>query len=62
MKFTSLVEYKMHLSTEFHVYNAKRRTAQLAPISLTLFEDKKKQLLSSKSSSMTEGTYTCKPC
>lgn len=27
-----------------------------------MFEDKKKQLLSSKSSTITEGTYTCKPC
>jgi hypothetical protein len=35
------MEYKMHLSSEYHVYNTKRRMANLEPISEEIFEEKK---------------------
>jgi hypothetical protein len=38
IKFESVVHYKLHLSTEFHLYNTKRRMAELPPITEELFE------------------------
>jgi hypothetical protein len=32
------VNYKLHLATEFHIYNTKRRIAELPPISEEIFE------------------------
>lgn len=62
LKFEDLTSYKLHLTTEFHVYNAKRRAADLAPISQKLFEQKRKDLLSVTSSVQSERNYYCKPC
>lgn len=62
IKFNTLTEYKLHLASDFHVYNAKRRTANLAPISLAMFEEKKKLLISATSSEATEHSYHCKEC
>ena len=41
IKFDSVVNYKLHLTTEFHVYNTKRRMAELNPITEDIFEQKK---------------------
>jgi hypothetical protein len=41
IQFESVMEYKMHLSSEYHVYNTKRRIANLEPISEEIFEEKK---------------------
>jgi len=38
LKFTQITSFKLHLGTEFHLYNAKRRIAELEPISEELFE------------------------
>lgn len=38
IKFDSLVQYKMHLSTDFHVYNSKRRIAQMPPVTEEIYE------------------------
>ena len=38
IKFESVVHYKLHLSTEFHLYNTRRRMAELPPISEAIFE------------------------
>ena len=38
LKFTQITSFKLHLGTEFHLYNAKRRIAELDPISEELFE------------------------
>ena len=38
IKFNGIVHYKLHLSTEFHLYNTKRRMAELPPISEEIFE------------------------
>jgi len=62
LKFEDLTSYKLHLTTEFHVYNARRKTAELAPISQILFEQKKKDLLSCLSSEQSEHNYYCKDC
>lgn len=62
LKFQDLTSYKLHLTTEFHVYNARRRAADLAPITQKLFEQKKKDLLSIASSVQSEHIYNCKPC
>lgn len=50
------------MTTEFHVYNARRKTADLAPISQALFEQKRKDLLSCASSEQSERSYYCKAC
>ena len=62
VRFTSLTEYKLHLSTEFHVYNAKRRGVSLAPITLSMFEEKKRELVSASSSEVSDQKIKCKPC
>jgi hypothetical protein len=36
----------LHLSSEFHIYNTKRRIAELAPISEAVFEEKKASMVS----------------
>ena len=41
LRFPSLTDYKMHIIKEFHIYNTKRRAAQLPPISEEIFEDKR---------------------
>ena len=41
LKFQDVVSLKLHLATEFHLYNAKRRVAELDPISEELFVTKK---------------------
>jgi hypothetical protein len=41
IQFNNLIDYKMHLVTEFHVYNTKRRVANLDPINEEIFEQKK---------------------
>ena len=56
------MNYKLHLSTEFHVYNTKRRIAELAPITEDVFDEKKAQMVSANQSAMTEVTFKCHPC
>jgi len=41
IKFNSVLNYKLHLTTEFHIYNTKRRIAELPPITEDIFEQKK---------------------
>ena len=41
LKFTDVPSFKLHRSTEFHVYNTKRQMAGLEPVSEELFEEKK---------------------
>jgi hypothetical protein len=38
IQFSNVIDYKMHISSEYHVYNTKRRVAQLEPISEEIFE------------------------
>lgn len=59
IKFNSVVNYKLHLTTEFHVYNTKRRIAELAPITEDVFEQKKAQMVSANQSAMTDVTFKC---
>jgi len=51
----------MHLSSEYHVYNTKRRVAGLEPISEEVFEDKKATLAqqSQVHSQLSEVLYRC---
>jgi len=44
LRFTDVPSFKLHRSTEFHVYNTKRQMAELEPITEELFEQKKVQL------------------
>lgn len=44
IQFDNVFDYKMHISTEYHVYNTKRRIAVLEPISEEIFESKKATL------------------
>lgn len=62
LKYEDLISFKLHLITEFHVYNARRRAANLAPISQILFEQKRKELLSLMSSETSEQVQYCKLC
>jgi len=62
IKFDSVVNYKLHLSTEYHIYNTKRRIAELPPISEDLFEQKKLSMISANQSAMSEMLYKCQPC
>ena len=41
LKFTDVPSFKLHRSTEFHVYNTKRQMADLEPISEEIFEEKR---------------------
>jgi len=41
IQFDNVFDYKMHLTTEYHVYNTKRRIAALEPISEEVFDQKK---------------------
>jgi len=61
IKFESVVQYKLHLSTEFHLYNTRRRMADLPPISEDIFEQKKAQMVSANASAITEVVYKCIP-
>jgi pre-60S factor REI1 len=50
------------MGTEFHLYNAKRRIAELPPISEDMFEEKKAQLNAQAiSASVTETIWKCIP-
>ena len=62
IKFDSVVNYKLHLTTEFHIYNTKRRMAELNPITEDLFEQKKAQMVSANASAISEVVYKCQPC
>ena len=54
--------FKLHRSTEFHVYNTKRQLADLEPITEELFEQKKVMLQNSKLSVSVETHFKCYPC
>jgi hypothetical protein len=41
IQFDNVMDYKMHISSEYHIYNTKRRVAVLDPISEEIFEQKK---------------------
>ena len=62
IKFESVVHYKLHLSTEFHLYNTRRRMAELPPISEDIFEQKKNQMVSANASAISEVMHKCLPC
>ena len=62
IKFDSVINYKLHLTTEFHVYNTKRRIAELAPITEEVFEQKRSEMASTNASAFTEVMYKCQPC
>ncbi len=42
------MDYKLHLTSEFHVFNTKRKIAQLEPVSEEIFEQKKALLETSE--------------
>ena len=64
IQFENVVNYKMHISTEYHVYNTKRRVAQLEPISEEIFDQKKATLAQQSQchSQLSEVIYKCQPC
>jgi len=63
LKFTDGISLKLHMGTEFHLYNAKRRIAELDPISESIFEEKKALLNQAAiSMSVTETLWKCMPC
>jgi len=62
LKFTDVPSFKLHRSTEFHVYNTKRQMAQLEPITEEIFEQKRVQLASSEISITQETRWKCYPC
>lgn len=62
IKFNSVINYKLHLTTEFHVYNTKRRIADLPPITEDIFEQKKIQMVSANQSALSEMVYKCQAC
>lgn len=62
LKFTDVPSFKLHRSTEFHVYNTKRQMAQLDPITEEIFEQKKVQLQNSNQSVTLETRWKCYPC
>ena len=48
--------------TEFHIYNTKRRIAELPPITEDIFDQKKAQMVSANVSAISEVTYKCLAC
>ena len=50
------------MTTEFHVYNTKRRMAELAPITEEVFDKKKFEMVSANASAITDIAYKCIPC
>ena len=62
LKFTDVPSYKLHRSTEFHIYNTKRQIANLEPISEELFEEKRILLQQTNLSLTTETKWKCKAC
>jgi pre-60S factor REI1 len=44
IQFENVMDYKMHIITEYHLYNTKRKIASLEPISEEIFEQKKATL------------------
>ena len=62
IKFGAVINYKLHLATEYHVYNTKRRMADLAPITEEVFELKKSEMISANASAITELGYKCQAC
>ena len=61
-KFQDVPSFKLHQSTEFHIYNMKRQLAMMQPITEELFEQKKVQLQNSKLSVTLETRWKCTPC
>ena len=64
IQFSTILDYKLHISTEYHVYNTKRRIAQLDPISELLFDQKRATLAlqSQCQSQVSEMIWKCQPC
>lgn len=64
IQFDNVFDYKMHISTEYHIYNVKRRVATLDPISEEVFEEKKATLLpqSQCTSQLSQVIHKCQPC
>ena len=63
IKFEGLIPYKEHVATEFHAYNAKRRTQDLPPISQTLFSEKQRLFKEqAEARNQPKQSYSCKPC
>lgn len=62
LKFTDVPSFKLHRSTEFHVYNTKRQMAELDPITEDIFEQKRAMLAESKISITMETRWKCKAC
>ena len=64
IQFDGILDYKMHIASEYHIYNTKRRIAALEPISEEIFEEKKAvlQQQSQCQSQLSEVIYKCQPC
>lgn len=62
IKFYQVINYKLHLSTDFHVYNTKRRIAELPPITEEIFEQKKAQNIVAEQSALSEMAHKCQAC
>jgi len=60
--FESGVHYKSHIRTEFHLFNTKRRMAELPPVSEDIFEEKQAQMISAAASAFSEIVFKCLPC
>lgn len=44
IQFDNVIDYKLHITSEYHVYNTKRKIACLEPISEEIFEEKRATL------------------
>jgi len=62
VKFDSVVNYKSHIGSEFHIFNTKRRMAELPPVSEIIFEEKQAQMISAEASAFSEVVFKCLPC
>ena len=62
IQFGDIVNYKLHLASEFHIYNTKRRMVNLAPISEDVFDLKKSQMVSANASAITDVHFKCLAC
>ena len=62
--FYNVIHYKLHISTEYHIYNTKRKIAALDPISEEIFDQKKATLAlqSHCQSQLSEVYWKCQPC
>eukprot|EP00347_Sterkiella_histriomuscorum_P017477 403349212 len=63
IQFSNVMDYKLHIISEFHIFNQKRKILGLEPITEEIFEQKKATVaLSEINSQQSDILFKCYPC